>query len=179
MINAPERLLALNVRASRIGYVLFDGPDRLLDWGTRAIPAGERREIGRMRVASLLLLTSPSEIVISRARRKRDVDSRDALGIAALVRREAFLRFIPVASAGSRAVERRLPSVRAANKYEMAAAAARSYPEIFWKLPSGRKRWQTEPRVMLVFDALTAGLAFWRQHGNHNPNLRDEKRMPR
>jgi hypothetical protein len=160
-----DRLLALNIRATRIGYVLFEGPERLLDWGTRTIPRGN----GLTRVASLIALTSPSEIVICQARRKRDVDARDAFRIAALVRREAALRSIPFTFAGVKDLQEVLLALRAANKYEMAAVAARTYPEILWKLPPSRKRWQTEPRVMLVFDALVSGLAYWRKHNPQVP----------
>jgi len=160
------RLLAFNIRATRVGYVLFDGPERLLDWGTRSLPTGERnREARRMRIASLVALTMPSEIAICKARRKRDVNAADASITVALVRREAALGAIPCAFVGPECVQRTFLAFGAANKYEMAAAAAGVYPEILWKLPSNRKRWQTEPHVMPVFDALTVGLAYWRQQG--------------
>jgi len=168
-VNAKPsgRLLAFNIRATRVGYVLFDGPKRLLDWGTRSLPTGEKnREARQMRIASLVALTTPSEIVICKARRKRDVNAIDASKIVALVRREAALSAIPCAFVGPKGVQRVFLAFGAANKYEMAALAAGLYPEVLWKLPPNRKRWQTEPRVMLVFDSLTVGLAYWLQHGH-------------
>jgi len=37
------RVLALDLHPRRFGYVVLEGPERLLDWGVRSIAAKETR----------------------------------------------------------------------------------------------------------------------------------------
>ncbi|HTV55286.1 MAG TPA: hypothetical protein VMI06_10250 [Terriglobia bacterium] len=130
-----------------------------------------KREDGQRRIVSLVALTMPSEIAISRARGKRGVNPGGMLRTSTLVRRQAALGAIPCEFVGPKGIARLFQVLSVSNKYEMAAAAADIYQEILWKLPPGRKRWQTEPRAMLVFDALAAGLAYWHQQGHPIPGF--------
>jgi hypothetical protein len=169
MMSRPEtpRLLALNVRAGRVGYAVFEGPKCLLDWGTRAIPSDRLQKMRDKRslITSLIGSCDPSVIAVYQARRKGDVDSRRMQMIIKLVAMEASSRSIPVVSTHAAEIRNAFRMFRATNKYEMAAAAAGVYPEIFWKLPPSRKQWESEPRAMLVFDAIAAGFTYWQQHG--------------
>jgi hypothetical protein len=169
MKSRPEtpRLLALNVRAGRVGYAVFEGPKCLLDWGTRAISSDRLRKMSNKRsgITSLIDSCDPSVVAVCRARRKGDVDSRRMQMIIRFVTKEASLQSIPVASIHAEEIRNAFCIFRATNKYEMAAAAAGVYPELFWKLPPSRRQWESEPRAMLVFDAIAAGFTYWQQHG--------------
>src|ERR1700721_2996634 len=41
-MSLPRRVLALEIRASKFGFAVLEGPDRLLDWGVRSF--GEEGE---------------------------------------------------------------------------------------------------------------------------------------
>src|SRR3954468_2301071 len=57
------RVLVLEIRSTRIGYVVFEGPTNLLNWGVLRkthIPSRLGRQLSR-----LFLLSNPSLILIS------------------------------------------------------------------------------------------------------------------
>ena len=68
--SSETHILALDVRHSRIGYALFSGPKRLLDWGASTVPSrcSNRARWIRQKMASLLRHGSPV-FVITKQRR--------------------------------------------------------------------------------------------------------------
>src|SRR5690242_21703667 len=60
-----DRVIALDLRASRFGYVIFDGPSKLLDWGTRTYAKGDRSTLERC-LDDLRSMFTPSTILIRR-----------------------------------------------------------------------------------------------------------------
>src|ERR1700722_6126314 len=69
-----DRILALEIRFSKFGFVVFDGPTKLLDWKVRSYAGRSalRRAILEKRIHSLLDLYTPSTVVM----RRRDSSSR-------------------------------------------------------------------------------------------------------
>src|ERR1017187_10515811 len=67
-LPSTERLLAIEVRSRRIGFVVFEGPARLLDWGVRSCSCPTRRlhEVVAKRVRRLLLRYRPFAVVMRR-----------------------------------------------------------------------------------------------------------------
>ena len=51
--------------------------------------------------------------------------------------------------------------IRARTKEEIACAIVGIFPELLVRLPPKRKKWQTEARGMIVFDAIATGIAYW------------------
>ena len=146
---------------------MFEGPKRLFDWGTRAVSCGQTRRVtvGRDRIASLFAEWNPAVVVLYLARNKQKDNLRKMLLITNLIELEAAhrsIRVIPVLRTDVRQALR-IFSIR--NKYDVATAVAGIFPELFWRLPSRRKRWQTEPRAMVVFDAIAAGFTYWQKLG--------------
>ena len=168
----PPRILALNERAGFLGYVVFEGPKQLLDWGTRALPSSQspRSESRRERIAALFAKSSPEVVVVLQARGKQDVSSRRMQSTTQLVMIEASARATPLTFMDRREVRAAFCIFGASNKYKRAAVLARIFPELLWKLPPTRMKWQSEPRAMLVFDALAAGFAYWQVHGCADPS---------
>ena len=168
--HAP-RVLALNERAGFLGYAVFEGPKQLLDWGTRALPAVQstRSESRRERIASLFVTSSAQAVVVHRARYKRDVNSRRLQSTTRIIVIEASTRSIPLTFVDRREVRDAFGIFDAANKYQRAAALVGIFPELVWKLPPTRKKWQSEPRAMLVFDAIAAGFSYWQKVGCQDP----------
>ena len=52
---------------------------------------------------------------------------------------------------------------RARIKEEIACAIVGIFPELLVRLPPKRKKWQTETRGMIVFDAIATGIAYWQR----------------
>ncbi len=53
-----KRVLALDIRSAKFGFVVFEGPDTVLDFGVRSC-AGPLRATAKKRVLSLLDLYLP------------------------------------------------------------------------------------------------------------------------
>src|SRR5437667_10732388 len=85
-----KRVLALDVHPSRFGYVVFEGPDELLDWGVRSFRDGVNavRIPPAQKVAALLNDFAPSGVVLE----KRVSHTRKVSKIMATIRREATKR---------------------------------------------------------------------------------------
>lgn len=163
----PPRLLSLNVRASRLGYAVFEGPRRLLDWGTRSDVSGSRKRPrdGRHRVAVLFEGCDPSVVVLNPVLGVQEANCRKIQETVGFIRTEALRRSIPVQPIHASEVRRALRIFNAHNKSEAAAAIAGIFPELFWRLPPRRRQWETEPRAMMIFDAIAAGFAYWKTFG--------------
>jgi len=65
---AAIRLLALEARSGKIGFVIFEGPARLLDWGVLgcAEPTSHLRSVVERRVRPLLFRYRPLAVVMRR-----------------------------------------------------------------------------------------------------------------
>ena len=158
-------ILALDVRHSRIGYALFSGPKRLLDWGANTVPSqcNNRAEWIRRRMAELLRYSSPA-CVVTRPRRFMNLP-RNASGepIIEAIQSVAEEYGIPMHVLGRGEIESTFCIFRARTKEEIACAIVGIFPELLVRLPSKRKKWQTETRGMIVFDAIATGIAYWQQ----------------
>jgi hypothetical protein len=87
----PKWLLALEVRASRIGFAVFEGPTRLLDWGVRSFETGNKtlKSSAADRIATLLAFHRPFAIVL-RSRTYNSASQRRVFAtIAGSIRAEA------------------------------------------------------------------------------------------
>src|SRR5580698_3120815 len=78
----PKWLLALEVRASRVGFAVFEGPTTLLDWGVRSFEKGNEilKSSASDRIATLLAFHRPFAIVL-RSRVHNSASQRRAFAI--------------------------------------------------------------------------------------------------
>src|ERR1035437_6628446 len=93
-----RRILTIALRSRRFGFAVFEGPNRLLDWGMVFYPLndGVQRAAASKRVASLLRLSSPSVVVVGRTHM---LNVRSGSGVSPIlrsIRREASSRLISV-----------------------------------------------------------------------------------
>src|SRR6266850_3381297 len=67
MLNISAlRVLILDLRSRRFGYVIFEGPQTLLDWGIRTY-AEEKRSSLERRLNDLQSMFAPSVILVRKA----------------------------------------------------------------------------------------------------------------
>jgi hypothetical protein len=151
-------VLALDLHPRRFGYVVLEGPDRLLDWGVRSC----RRKgkpvdvLLHKRLRPLLELWGPSVIVLN-----------DPLGRArrANPRRDGSLRQIAIEAKRRRILVRTLKPERTEIQgerltlHENARRVAERFPVLRRKLPPKRRAWESEHYRMSIFTAAALAIA--------------------
>jgi hypothetical protein len=160
----PKRLLALDVRMSKLGFAVFEGPTCLLDWGVRSFEKSRKSVISSFseRLRVLFSFYEPSVVII----RSRNYLSRSHRGV--------WAKIMAVIKSESRHHSKRLTIVTAKQvrsafckngqiyKHDVATQIANQFEELSWKLPRRRKAYQSELAAMLVFDAAATGMTYFR-----------------
>jgi len=161
-----KRVLALDVHPRSFGFVVFEGPNRMLDWGVRSFRTGANAVKVPASTKFLALLDEfrPSAVVIGERLTGRTEKQTRML---ATIERQARSRRIPVRRVSRRDVNRAFVGFES-NKYEVASALAQQFPALASRLPPRRKCWQSEDYRMGIFGAAAAGVAYF---------VRREKRL--
>ncbi len=157
-----RRLLALEIRPRRFGFVVLDRLN-LLDWGVRECGGAleSLRTLAGKKFTALREIYGP-ELVAIRKRRRRPLATaaRRIAEITAAVRRESKKESTAVRFLSATKVESFFARYGCANKHETAKLLAEWFEELTWKLPAKRKPWQSERYNTLLFDALATAMAF-------------------
>jgi hypothetical protein len=153
------RVLAVDPGTRGFGYALFEGPARLVDWGTKDIRK-DKEQVALARIEELLRRFEPDVLVLedcaqvsSRRNRKftlligRMIATARALGIEG--------HALPLAL-----VYRHFAKCGARNKHEIASALAQRFAALALRLPPKRKPWQSEDSRMSIFDAVALGYTY-------------------
>jgi hypothetical protein len=150
-----SRLLAVDIRSRRIGYALFEMPERLLDSGiTRFATA----EIAAVRIANLCEMFRPSVIVLRKEAARHGRSYSNSKTVRRALRNEAVHRLIPIIALRQAAVQNWFHQHGNNGKYAIASFLANRFPELWWKLPPRRSPWQPEPWSLCLFDAVALGV---------------------
>ena len=146
------RVLAIDPTTRGFGFVVFEGPERLIDWGLfhakRDKDAACLRRVGvlldRYEPAAVVVedLTSPSCRRCARVRALIDA-----------IRELASRKNIRARSVSRRSVLRSFSEVGVSVKYQIAGAISSRFPELAPRLPPPPKPWMSEREGMSVFDA--------------------------
>ena len=161
-----KRVLALDVHPSRFGYVAFEGPEELLDWGVRSFRDGVNavRIPPAQKLAALLDDFAPSLVVLE----KRESRTRKVSKIITTIHREAAKRGASVRWVTRRMVKRAFAG-HDRNKDEIASVLGERFPELTPKVPPKRKIWQSEDYRMSIFDAAALGVAYFARYASRTP----------
>ena len=169
------RILAIALRSRRFAYAVFERSDRLLDWGMVFYPLNntKQRAAASKRIASLLTLFAPSEVVVGKTRL---LNTRKSSGVGPILRsfrREASSRLIPMRLMKRIEVKKVFRLFRAKSKYEIASMLAEVFPELLPRLPAKRRIWESEHPRMAMFDAIALGFAYWQRYDTRDPTSDD------
>jgi hypothetical protein len=139
----------------------------LRDSGLRVYRAVGEAEaaMASKRLAVLLKSFSPSAIVVKRERWDRAQTSSHIRSLVEVMISVASAHSIPIALVRQDDVRKTFQSLDCETRDEIAAALARIFPELAWRLPPKRRAWQSEHPRMAMFDAIALGLAYW-----HHPS---------
>jgi hypothetical protein len=161
-MSVPSRLIALEIRASRFGFAVLEGSDKLLDWGVRFF--GEEIENVEStvsdRIDTLLAFYDPVCVVL----RDRDYASaahgKRIRRIVSAIKRATGRSSARLYVLTTMEVRNHFAPDDGTTKYDIAKGLADRFEELSFKLPNPRKAYQSEAPAMLVFDALATGVAF-------------------
>src|SRR5712691_1400655 len=115
-----KRVLALDVHPRSFGFVVFEGPNRMLDWGVRSFRSGANAVKIPAATKFLALLDEfrPSAVVVRERVVGRNPKKTKML---MMIERQASSRRIPVRLISRRDVNRAFVGFES-NKYEVASA---------------------------------------------------------
>jgi hypothetical protein len=151
VVKRHKRILAVDLRARWLGYAVFEVPTRLLDFGLVRVSSVGRKE----RHFTRLLEWFRPRLVLMRGGRLRSGTRAFQRSVVQLSARLSM----PVERVSNRALGRHFHRLGLRNKEQRASILARQFPELSWKVPPPRKRWQHEHQNMPIFDAVAVGVA--------------------
>lgn len=169
-----KRVLAIDPTTRGFGYVVLEGPERLIDWGTRET-CGDKHA-GCLKLAAemmdryepdVLVMEDPTGRDARRCRRVRELIG--AIGAAAREQR-CTTRGISRSQ-----IHKTFGPSAARTKHQIASAIAEQFPELAPRLPPVRKPWMSEDARMSIFDAMGLALTYYRKVGDRkrsgNPHV--------
>jgi hypothetical protein len=157
MNNPQNRILAVEIRAARLGYAVFETPKRLCDFGAAWF---ETSGAARLRIARLLELCRPSILVLRGGIMRYPRNMRKRRRIARIACDEAKKFGIPIARIAEQDLAAYFERHSCRDKYDVAAAVAARFPDLAWRVPSRPKFYDPEPRSILYFDSIALGMAY-------------------
>jgi len=167
------RVLAVEIRADRLGYAVFESPEKLLDFGGVWFDSAAA---ARSRILRLLGRVCPTLIVLRRVRPHGPRRMAAWRSINRIVRNEAKKRSITIGDIADNTLVEYFKRYSCHSKYDVAALLATWFPETAWRLTARRKIYDPEPRAMLYFDSAALAVAYVRLMQEENP-LEDTKTL--
>lgn len=157
--TSPKRVLALDVHPRSFGYVVFEGSDRLLDWGVRSYRSPKENPLPRVQKNLQVLFRdfAPGVLVVKEPRARIGSKLNRIMGS---IRKQAARNHVSLRLLSKKAARRAFSDLESLTKHGVATALAKRYPELAWKLPPKRKPWQSEDYRMSIFDAAALGVAY-------------------
>ncbi len=151
------RIVAADVRSSRLGYAVFEAPLRLIDWGIKWTKQSNAR-----RIADVLTLFQPSVVVLPRILTNSKRNSVNVRRTIREIRSETRRASLPIATMSEKAVKKFFESYGFRTRHEIASALATLFPELASRLPPSRRKkpWKAESARMSIFDAARLGIFF-------------------
>ena len=165
--NTSVRTLSLDVRSAKFGFVVFEEPDQLADYGVRSYACGHGplNTVLRRSFRKLINLYFPSLIVFRIPPNRADNRTRRAKVAAGILRKESKRQSIPIRCISRGTIKRFFRAQGLTNKYRIASYLADRFPNLAWKLPPRRRLWQSERHRMSIFDAVAAGVVCLQRPG--------------
>lgn len=156
------RVLSIDLMSNTIGYVVFEGPRKLADWGVKD---GRRSEPGLLlkKLDELLKLYRPQVLVIEDVVLSKTRRSGRTLTLLGQIRAHAISKGIAVTPLAWVDVREHFVRHGGYTKYEIARLVAAILPVLAFRLPPPRKPWKSEDSRMGIFDAAAFGLTYYAQ----------------
>jgi hypothetical protein len=155
-----KRVLTIDPTHRGFGYVMFEGPNRLIDWGVRQVQ-GPKNKASVAAAGELIDRYRPQVMVLEDVAAKGCRRRRRVLELIETMDRYGRERGLTVRKIAQRTVKRTFFELGIRNKNQMARFIAVRLPELARYVPPERKPWMSEDERMAIFDAATFALAFF------------------
>lgn len=163
--TSDSRILAIDPTSKGFGFVVFEGPRRLVDWGIVDVSrADNERALSRLQI--LLEWYDPVTVVMEDA---DDPASRRRPRVRTLlssVRVLAERRGLQASVLPWARVREAFSDSRARTKHHIAMILAARFPELGLRLPPPRKPWMSEDPRLRIFTAAALGVAYQQYKSN-------------
>ena len=125
MTSSIARILALDVRARRFGFAMFEGPDELLDWGVKSFRHGVNavKVPASQKITGLLSEFRPHVVVVDKS------PLRENFWLMGTILRVARKQNIPTQTVSRAAVQKRFAG-QAQDKHGIAIVLSGRFPEL-------------------------------------------------
>jgi hypothetical protein len=166
-IDASEqkRILALEIRLSKTGFAVLQGPTKLLDWGVGVRWFGRNNRSHKHavsnRLRALMRLHGPSVVVARRINHYSAPANKRFAAILRSIRAECRRGPTEFKVIPTRRVQRHFALLGHSTRHEVATSLAERFEQLSWKLPRRKKSYQSEATGMLIFDAAATGATFF------------------
>lgn len=166
------RVLAVDPTTRGVAFALLEGPEILVDWGTRT--AIKDKNAGALRHVGLLLERYRPDVLVVEDVSARGSRRRERIRkLVPEVREAARSRRLRVRSVPRTAVLRAFSEIGPTTKPWIAGAIASQFPELAQKLPRRRKPWMSEDERMNIFDAVALGQTYFRLSEKKAPGRKE------
>ena len=156
-MNQETRILAIDPFSTGFGWVVLEGPDRLIDWGHAYTKEGMGSG-PTARIAEMMDFYEPEVLVLEDPTGEGSRRGRYAKRIIAAAARYADRWGAKVQHYSRGQIRMAFEAEDAFTKEEIAAAIAARFPELHPQLPPHRKIWMSEDHRMAIFDAASLAL---------------------
>ncbi len=149
--------LAIAPTARGFGYVIFENPNLIMDYGVKDVRKNKLRDC-LLKASVLMHMTNPSVLILEDV---HDASSRRSKRVRVLIEKLAELaqeRGMTVIRCSRSAVLKLFAETNAHSKDEIAAAVAKTIPELASRLPPRRRIWESEHYSMGMFEAAALAL---------------------
>lgn len=155
-----SRVVALDPTSHGYGFVVFEGPTKLVDWGhTQVRPT--RRKACLESMAALFGWYDPAVVVLEdwyspSSRRSKRVQNLLSDVVGFVIESKADVECYSMLE-----VARCFAPYGQITKHEIAETIAETYPELASRLPPKRKIWMSEDERTSIFDATALALTYY------------------
>ena len=154
------RILAIDPFPKGLGFVVLEGPEQLLNWGTKTAKGDRNADCLRL-ADELMSVYRPDVIALED---HCGEGSRRHPRVQTLIQNLLVLassREIATRTFSRLVVIKALAEYGARTKHQIAVHIARRFPELEPHLPARRKPWDSESERMSIFDAASLALTLF------------------
>jgi len=168
------RVLALDPSTRGFGFAVLEGPNRLIDWGVKETKVNKNARSLKL-IDDLIDRYQSSIVVVEDYKGKGSRRCRRIERLINDISKLASERKIKVRSISRVKIKQVFAESGAKNKYDIAIAIAKRFPELAPRLPRFRKPWMSEDYRMSIFDAVALAVAFFQpETASRDKAMREE-----
>ena len=154
------RVLSLDPTSRGFGYVVFEGPVTLRDWGMK-LAKGDKNKQCLRRVVDLIEIYQPEALILENVGVKVCRRCPRVCELLQAFRSIALVRKVEVYCVSRQQVRTAFAEFGAITKHQIATVIAARLPQLDLLLPPLRKLWMSEDVRMSIFDATAFALTLF------------------